>query len=93
MTNAVVLHLSNGNEIAIPKLITERCLTQLLDLPSVILGSATPLKNGEVLRHFHHVCVHDRLLNLAIYSDVFLPDHTWLGQIQKTVASTFAPGA
>jgi hypothetical protein len=77
----VTLHLSDGRVFSCPPVVTGQYLTTLLDKSSVTLGSATPLKSGQVLRGFCFVGSNNKLYDLTRYQDVFLASREWFGHI------------
>jgi hypothetical protein len=81
--HTVNLHLSDGRTLMCPRVVTGQHLTALLELPTVTLGTATPLKNGDVLRHFCFVGPNEKLHDLGDYHDLFQSSRAWVGRIER----------
>ena len=79
--HTVNLHLSDGRTLTCPRVVTGEHLTTLLALPSVTLGTATPLKSGDVLRRFCFVGPNEKLHDLGNYHDLFQASRAWFGRI------------
>jgi hypothetical protein len=77
----VTLALSDGREILCPHLLSGSDLLTLLQLPAIVLGTATPLRNGEVLRAFRRIDANVQSIDLSGYAHIFQSDKQLIGRI------------